>query len=102
MDSITLKSLLLEHKNRFLSEKELIKRDVFQKPDRILDSREIIFISGVRRCGKSSLLSLISEYLLENTEVNKNNILFVNFEDERFINFTVDDFEKLYQTYLEL
>ena len=102
MDSITLKSLLLEHKNRFLSEKELIKRDVFQKPDRILDSREIIFISGVRRCGKSSLLSLISEYLLENTEFNKNNILFVNFEDERFINFTVDDFEKLYQTYLEL
>ncbi len=102
MDSQTIKSLILEHKTRFLSKKELIKRDVLRKIDKILDSREIIFMSGIRRSGKSSLLSLIAEYLLENFEVSRNNILFVNFEDERFINFTVNDFEKLYQSYLEL
>ncbi len=102
MDSLAIKSILVTHKKRFLSNKRLIKREVLKDLEKKLSSREIIFISGIRRSGKSSLMALISEYLLKNKKIKTENILFVNFEDERFINFTVDDFEKLYQSYLEL
>jgi len=54
----------------------------------------VIFISGIRRSGKSTLMSLIAKEILEKQEIKKPNILFINFEDERFINFTSEDFEK--------
>ena len=37
-------------------------------------------ITGVRRCGKSTLLKLYNQYLLE-TGVPETNIIFLNFED---------------------
>ena len=102
MDTLAIKSILLTHKKRFLSKKRLIKREVLENIEAKLDSREIVFISGIRRSGKSSLMALIATYLLENKDIKRENVLFVNFEDERFVNFTVDDFERLYQSYLEL
>jgi len=102
MDLLTLKSIIATHKERFLQKKELVKREVFSGVDNYITSREVIFISGIRRSGKSSLLALISNYLFEQKKIDAKNLLFVNFEDERFLNFNVEDFEKLYQSYLEL
>lgn len=102
MEITTLKTILLTHKKRFLNKSDLIKREVLENIEKQIDPREIVFISGIRRSGKSSLMFLISQYLLETKKINEENIFFVNFEDERFINFTVEDFEKLYQSYLEL
>lgn len=50
--------------------------------------------SGIRRCGKSTLLQLIRE---KNSEQD----YYLNFDDERLINFQVSDFEKLYELFLE-
>ncbi|MBC8489458.1 MAG: ATP-binding protein [Bacteroidetes bacterium] len=102
LDSLLLKSLIVTHKDRFLTDKKLIDREVLQKFDKEIDSREVIFISGIRRSGKSSLMSLIAERLIDKKHIKKENILFINFEDERFINFTVEDFDGLFQTYIEL
>lgn len=54
-----------------------------------LDSKRIIIISGVRRCGKSTLIRQKFSHT--------NSAIYVNFEDTRLINFTVDDFLKLEQ-----
>lgn len=54
-----------------------------------LQSKRIIIISGVRRCGKSTLLK---QKLLKT-----NKAIYVNFEDPRLINFSVEDFSKLEQ-----
>jgi len=102
MDTTTLKSLLVTHKNRFINRKGLIKREVLSNIEKKVTSREIVFISGIRRSGKSSLMSLICNYLLKDIKIDAKSILFVNFEDERFVKFLVDDFERLYQSYLEL
>lgn len=102
MDLLTLKSIIATHKERFLQKKDLIKREVLSGVDNYITSREVIFISGIRRSGKSSLLALISNYLFQQKIIDEKNLLFVNFEDERFLNFNVEDFEKLYQAYLEL
>ena len=98
METHLLKSLIIFQKERFLSEKKLIKREILADVLKFLSGREVIFITGIRRSGKSSLLYLIAKELLEKGNVGKPNILFINFEDERFINFTYEDFDKLYQT----
>ena len=102
MDSLLLKAIIATHKERFLRDRKLVPREILDDFETEIKSREILFISGIRRSGKSSLLLLIAKALINSFNVQKNNILFVNFEDERFINFGVEDFEKLYQTYIEL
>jgi predicted AAA+ superfamily ATPase len=52
-----------------------------------IDSPFIQIISGVRRCGKSTLLKLIIEQYKQ--------IAYVNFEDARLFNFELSDFPKL-------
>ncbi|MBU2507086.1 MAG: ATP-binding protein [Bacteroidetes bacterium] len=102
MEKHLLKSLIVFHKQRFLEEKKLVKREILTTLIKFLDTREVIFISGIRRSGKSTLMSLIAKEILTKRDIKQSNILFINFEDERFINFTSEDFEKLYQTYLEI
>lgn len=102
MEKHILKSLIIIHKERFLAEKRLVQREILLTLTGYLDTREVIFISGIRRSGKSTLMALIAKELLTKWKINRQNILFINFEDERFINFSAEDFEKLYQTYLEV
>ena len=97
-----LKELIVSQKERFLARKGLVPRDVLREITNYLPQREMIILTGVRRSGKSSLMRLICDDLLVRDSVPENSILYVNFEDERFINFTVDDFETLYDSYLEL
>jgi uncharacterized protein len=57
--------------------------------------KEMVVISGIRRCGKSTLL-----YEIREANVEKN--YYFNFDDERLINFQVDDFQLLYEVFIEL
>ncbi len=60
-----------------------------------LNDPEIVVISGVRRCGKSTLLHEIRQN-------NHDKDYFINFDDERLIHFTLDDFQTLYEIFIEL
>ncbi len=102
MDKEKLKELIIEHKERFLAPAELITREIQKSINNFLKHREIIIITGVRRSGKSSLMKLICIDIIKKLNVSPANILYLNFEDERFIEFTVKDFEKLYEIFLEL
>lgn len=102
MDNHLIKSIIITHKESFLADKKAIRREILDDLNNYFESREIIFISGIRRSGKSTLMSLIAKELIEKQGINRANIFFVNFEDERFINFTSNDFEQLYQTFIEL
>lgn len=63
--------------------------------DEWLSTRQVVVISGVRRCGKSYFLRQIRE---KNTEKD----YYFRFDDERLINFTVEDFEILDVCFSEL
>lgn len=66
-----------------------------------LDGGRIVTVTGIRRCGKSSLLGLTINRLLE-AGVPKERILYVGFDDERFLSMTPDNFDELLQAYREM
>jgi len=55
----------------------------------------VIILSGIRRCGKSTLMQQIRA-------VNSEKDYYLNFDDERLLHFTVDDFQQLHETFIEL
>jgi predicted AAA+ superfamily ATPase len=102
MEKNKLKQLIIEHKERFLASADLAGRECQKIIKPYLRQKEIIVISGVRRAGKSSLMKLICRDILEEQNVPADNVLYLNFEDERFIEFTHKDFELLHETFMEL
>ncbi|HIH60098.1 MAG TPA: AAA family ATPase, partial [Ferroplasma sp.] len=65
-----------------------------------LDSSKIITIAGPRRSGKTYLLFSTINNLLKNEP--KNNILYINFEDERLLNVQIGDLENIIPIFYEL
>lgn len=62
--------------------------------ERHLKSRQITVISGIRRSGKSTLMSQFARQAGE--------YYYINFDDERLINFAVDDFQNLMVVFQKL
>ncbi len=91
MEKTIIKQTILEQKEIFNREEDIVKRDI---PEHLLQTPKIVVITGIRRCGKSTLLKEISG--------NLKNYAYANFEDERFLEFTVKDFNTLLEVFLEL
>jgi hypothetical protein len=64
-----------------------------------IDTKKIITLIGVRRCGKTSILYSTINELCEN--IPKERILFLNFEDER-LELNLDELDLVLQSYREL
>ncbi len=75
---------------------EVHKRDINVS----MDSNQIITIIGPRRSGKTYFLYYLINKLLE-TEP-KNNILYINFEDERLMNIKISDLDSIIPLFIEL
>lgn len=86
-----LKSVLFDQQKLVWNNRS-VKRDF---PTAYLSNKEIVVITGIRRCGKSTLLQQIRA---EQSEKD----YFINFDDERLIQFHVEDFQILYETFIEL
>lgn len=71
------------------------KRDLYlNKLIKFKDKQFIKVITGIRRCGKSTLLKLFKEYLLEN-DVSEKQIIYINFESMQFDD--IKDYKLLYE-----
>lgn len=62
---------------------KIARKEYLDKIIALKDKQIIKVVTGVRRCGKSTLLELFRDYLLENS-VDENQIVFVNLEDYDF------------------
>lgn len=70
---------------------ELKKRDIYlNKLIGFQDTEPVKVITGIRRCGKSSLLKLMMQHL-KNTGIRQEQIVEMNFEAFDFHNMSVDD-----------
>lgn len=102
MNKEELKQLIVSHKHYFLNKKGLSHRENLQRNTDLLKAKEVVFISGIRRSGKSSLMHLAYLEYAKQLKIKDSNLLFINFEDERLFQFDVSDFETLWQAFLEL
>jgi len=104
MDKNKLKELLIEYKQRFLTARtDLIRRKIQDNIEPFIKFKEVVIITGPRRGGKSSLMKLICDDLIKKESVPPSNILYLNFEDERFIEFNAaGDFAQIYELFLQI
>ena len=77
--------------------KKIIYRDSFQPLLDVLKRKEAIFLTGVRRCGKTTAYYYVIQKLLDN--VHAENILYLNMDDEVL---QYENLEDIYQAYLKL
>lgn len=66
----------------------MISRDIYLNKLRLLKNQNVIkVITGIRRCGKSTLLEAFKKELIK-SGVNEKNIIFLNFEERENLHFT--------------
>ncbi len=66
-----------------------------------IDSGQIITITGVRRCGKSSMMKIAANKIY-NSGVNREQILWINFDDERLDGMATEELDDVIQAYREM
>jgi len=74
-----------------------INREKTDEIAKLLSSRHIKILAGIRRCGKSTILYQIIQKLIKNG-ISPKNIIFINMEDEALLE---ADFDKIIEAYLE-
>jgi uncharacterized protein len=80
-----LEELVLSQKESFLSRDPGIPREIATGGFRETD--QIVVITGIRRCGKSTLMRQLS--------AQYSDFLYINFDDDRLMDFSLEDFPAL-------
>src|SRR5262245_25864332 len=96
MDKNTLKEIVVNQQKRRTAPKPYVTRLIGSELMYYFSNQHAVIVKGVRRCGKSTLLNQALE------EQTKNQYYYLNFEDERLLSFTVEDFNKLYEVMVEI
>ncbi len=92
----TFQSIITLHQGEF-PYKGLISRELSLP----LGGEDIVTVTGIRRCGKSSLLRITINDLLA-AGIPKERILYIEFDDERFSAMGFSDFDEILQAYREM
>lgn len=66
-----------------------------------VDSGQMVTVSGVRRCGKSSMMKIVANRLMA-SGIDRNRILWINFDDERLDGISAAELDEALQAYREM
>ena len=95
MNKQQLQQVFLDQQEMFGRAAELISREV--NLTQCINTRQTVIITGVRRCGKSSLLRLIRDQM----ELKDSDCCYFNFDDERIPNDS-ELLNRIYELHIEL
>lgn len=100
---IKMKALLKQIITDFHSESipELMARRAIEWPSFSENIRKAHVFIGMRRSGKTYLMYQHMHQLL-NTGIEKEKLLYINFEDDRLMQFSVENFQDLLEAYFDL
>jgi len=93
MEKEKLRQVLYDQQEIFNEIDDLIERDF--SLDECMKGNEIVVITGIRRCGKSSLLRIISKKI-------KEKFIYINFDDIRLTDFNIENFEDIEEIVSEI
>ena len=89
-------------KSLFAIKQSEIPFDVIERDTKLpIDPKKIITIPGVRRCGKSTLMEIAINTLVEKG-VPKEYILWLGFDDERLRSMTSEELDDVIASYMEM
>lgn len=94
MNKQILKEVILDQR-KLEAPEEVVPREIFADLIRFRNSKQALILSGIRRCGKSVLLWLCRKDSPEQD-------YYINFDDDRLVNFKVEDFQILYELFVEM
>ena len=87
LSKLILEQIISSQKERLSQVESGLLREV---PEFISLSKQAVIVSGIRRCGKSTLLQQINKKFTDPT-------LYLNFEDPRLAGFDISDFNRLHE-----
>ena len=87
-----LKTVIADQEYFFEQAKDSVKREFSAN---FCNSQNIVIITGIRRCGKSTLLQQIRAMQTEKD-------YYINFDDDRLVSFKLEDFQMLLEVFYEL
>ncbi len=91
-----IKAILLEQFDAFWQYDTGTVRTQLAKIEQAASLPHAVIVSGLRRAGKSTLLAQMAH------KMGQDAFYYLNFEDDRFIDFQADDFNDLYQVLVEV
>lgn len=97
MDANLLKEIIVEQNVDFHKKEKTIEREKLKEINNFKDLPHVIIISGLRRAGKSTLLEQINKKFYDDSKYS-----YLNFEDDKLLDFKVSDFSKLYETFIQV
>ncbi|HLP59074.1 MAG TPA: AAA family ATPase, partial [Candidatus Deferrimicrobium sp.] len=97
-----LKRVIVEQQAFLHSPGELWNREYQTGISVSLENDLIVFLTGVRRAGKSYLLKIVKEIAAREKGLEDRNFLYINFEDERLANIEPNEFSGIIELYFRL
>jgi hypothetical protein len=94
MDKQLLIQVIMDQAREPLPEM-LIPRGAFQELSPLVDTKQVIILSGIRRCGKSVLMHVLRQHKPESDYS-------INFDDDRLALFQLEHFPLLVEAFVEL
>src|SRR3989338_7767316 len=88
-----LRQIVSKQKKELSFKPGSIRREVLDKIMHWFKDDRIIILMGIRRCGKSTLLKQIMD--------QQSKWCYINFKDERLLDFKAQDFEMLNESLME-
>ena len=95
MEKRVIKSLILEKQN------EILNVELVERPLQLEETANYVFV-GLRRAGKSYLLYQHIQTLIKTKQASIENILYINFEDERISSVKVEELNLFIESYNEM
>ncbi len=89
-----LRQVVLEQA-QFGMPSDFVAREVMPRLTSMMATPSIVIIMGVRRCGKSTILQWLRQQSAERD-------YYFNFDDDRLVDFRLEDFQTLYELLIEM
>jgi uncharacterized protein len=89
-----LRHLVIQQKSQIEKGGVFVERSILPRVLEAFDDNRVLILTGIRRCGKSTLLKQIMRI--------KTRYCYLNFEDERLLSFRAEDFENLNEVLIEV
>lgn len=95
MDKKEIQQIVIDQQQDKTLPSTFIDREAYRFLTSFLESPQVVVLTGIRRCGKSTWMKLLRNKTKESD-------YYLNFDDDRLVNFKLEDCQRLVEVMIEL